>query len=719
MADLPLIPVDRVAAGERSSTSETDDSEFLSIARDRFVLAAEAENALRLRMLDDLEFYAGQQWPEEIIQQRLQDKRPCLTVNRLPQFVHQVTNEIRQNKPAPRVSPVDGQGDIETAEIFQGILRHIERLSEADDVRSYASFYQVICGRGYYRILTKYCSPMSFDQDLIIERIKNPMMVYFDPSAQEPDYSDAKWAFIVQDLTEEAYEAQFPGLEPSGAGEEFRSVGDDDPVWRYEGGYRIAEYFTRDIQQVEIALLSDMSVVPLEQVPMGAQVIATRTTEVPTVTWSTINGARVLDRRPWPGRWIPIIPVLGEEIDVDGVTDLIGMVRNAKDPQRMLNYWESAKTETIALAPRVPYIVAEGQIENHETEWQLANFRNFAYIQYKPKAIGDQLVPAPQRQVYEPPIVAITAAEAGAVDHLKATTGIYDASLGNRSNETSGIGIRARQMESDTSNFHYIDNLNIAITFEARQLVDLIPKIYDRPGRIVRIIGEDGTERAVTLNQRYNEKGLEKFYDLNAGEYDVAVSVGPSYATKRQEAADSMTAFAQVAPALVPQFADLYVKAMDWPGAQEIADRLRPPGVESDGEEQPVPPAVQQQMAQMAQMNEQLTIALNETTQKLEGKQLDNESKERIAAADNETKERIAAMQAQVDLAMKNAELGSKDAIALLQAELLAIRQQFDMMQNANAALAQAEARPEPVAPPPVTGRPPLESFESQDDAAL
>jgi hypothetical protein len=680
VATISVVALDQGDNAERVPGAEASgNDDFLTVARERFRLAAEAENEYRHKMLDDLRFYAGEQWPDNIQRQRQAEQRPCLTINRLPQFVHQVTNEIRQNKPSPKVSPVDDQGDIETAEIFQGIIRHIERLSEADDVRSYAAFYAVICGRGYYRILTKFCNPMSMDQDIVIERIKNPATVYMDPSCQEPDYSDAKWGLIVEDLTEEQYKAQFPGKLPSSA-EEFRSIGDDDPVWRYEGGIRVAEYFTREMEPIDIAQLPDGSVVPLDQVPEGTPIIRTRRTEVPTVKWSKIDGSQVLEQQDWPGQWIPIIPVLGEEIDVDGKTELVGMVRNAKDAQRMLNYWESAKTETIALAPRVPWLVAEGQIDNHEKEWAQANTRNFAYLQYKPRSVGQDQVPPPQRQVYEPPIQAITAAEAGAIDHLKATTGIYDASLGNRSNETSGVAILQRQREGDIANYHYIDNLNVAITHEARILVDLIPKIYDRPGRVARIIGEDGSEKKVVLNAPHEKQGVEKFYDLQAGQYDVAVSVGPSFATKRQESAESMTAFAQVAPELVPKYADLYVKEMDWPGAQEIADRLRPPGVPSDGDEQPIPPAAQQQMQQMQQQNEQLTQALNEATTMLNNKQLELESKERTSAADNESKERIAAMQAQVDLAIKNAEVGSKGDIALLQAEMLSIQQRLNLL---------------------------------------
>jgi hypothetical protein len=640
-----------------------DEDDFLSTARERFKLSAESENKLRDLQLSDLRFYSGEQWPDNVKRQREMDKRPCLTLNRMPQFVHQVTNEIRQNKPAPNVSPVDDTGDKETAEIFQGIIRHIERQSKADTARSYAAFYAVVCGRGYYRILADYADPMSFDQELYIKRIKNPATVYMDPACQEPDYSDARYCFIVEDLTEDEFKAQFPDKDMYSA-EDFRSLGDDAPFWRFEKGVRIAEYFSRELVPTPIAKLADGTELPLEQVPPGANVIHQRVSNIPLVKWCKIDGCQILEEADWPGQWIPVIAALGEEYDVDGETELAGMVRNAKDPQRMLNYWESCKTETIALAPRAPYMVAEGQTENHEQEWAQANTRNYPYLIYKPKAVGQELVPPPQRQVYEPPVQAITAAEMVAVDHLKAATGIYDASLGNRSNETSGIGIHQRKVQGEVSNYHFVDNLATAITHEGRILVDLIPKIYDRPGRVVRIIGEDGTEKSVPVNARFQKRDngslildemqfdpqqITKFYDLSAGRYDVAVSVGPSYATKRQESAESMMQFAQVAPELVPRYADLLVTAMDWPGADAIADRIRPPDIPKEGEP-PIPPQAQAAMQQMQMQTQELQARLQQAEQIINTQKLQIDSAERMQMRDIESKQMLAEMKAQTDI---------------------------------------------------------------------
>lgn len=684
-----------------AAEAATDDDAIITLALERFDMCAKAENEFRKKALDDLNFYAGDQWPKDISDQRVLDKRPQLIINRLPQFVHQVSNDIRQNKPAPKVSPITEGATQETAEIIQGIIRHIGQQSSAEAVRSYAALYQVISGRGYYRILTRRVDPFSKDQELFLQRIKNPATVYMDPTAQEPDRCDAKWGFIIEDLTRDEFKVAYPNAQLSSA-EEFRSTGDGAKDWASQDSIRIAEYFTRDVESMDVALLDDGSIVPVDKVLPGSNVIGTQVAEVPRVKWRKITCFEILEERDWPGQWIPIVPVLGEELDIDGKQDLIGMVRNAKDPQRMLNYWESAKTETIALAPRAPFIVAEGQVENHEEEWKQANVRNYAYLTYKPRTVGQELVAAPQRQVYEPPIQAITVAEGAAVEHLKATTGIYDASLGNRSNEISGVAIRQRESQGDVANYHFIDNLNVAITHEARMLVDLIPKIYDRPGRVMRIVGEDGTDRQVTLNAVHTDQsGVQKYYDLRLGRYDVVVDIGPSYKTKREASLDSMMQFAQAAPMLLPRFADLMVQAADWPMAKEIADRVRPPDVPGPGQKSPIPPEAQAQMQQLQQENAMLQQALDQANLLLNNKAMEIESKERMQARDNASEQWIQTMKTQADLIQKGVDTGSRESIALLQADIAMLTKHLDILQAKQKLAAAAEAAQQRNTAPP------------------
>lgn len=651
--------------------------EFFTLLRKRFEQAQQHESAFREKMLDDLRFFEGEgQWEDDIRRAREVDGRPCLTINRLPAHVHQVTNDIRQNRVAPRVSPVDDEGDIETADVYMGLIRHVDRRSNGSAVRSYAAIYAVIGGRGFYRINTEYSGPDPWDQEIVLKRIKNPASVYFDPSAQEPDYSDAQWCIVSDYMAREEYRRRWPKSKLADALGIGGGIGDAEPTWVSEDGVRVVEYFYFDYQEKELLLLDDGTsgyADELGEAP-AQRIVRRRPEQVPTLNWCKSNGSEDLESTVWPGKWIPIIPILGEELDIDGRTELKGMVRNAKDPQRMYNYWATAETEAIALAPRAPFVGAEGQFEGHEEEWRLANKRSYPYLQYKPTTIAGQIAPPPQRQVLEPPVMAITRARAQAADDLKATTGIFDASLGARSNETSGVAIQRRQVEGDTANYHFIDAVNTAVLHETRILVDLAPKIYDRPGRVARIIGEDGAEKQVTLNAPFREpSGIERIYDLSAGHYDVAASVGPSYTTKRQEAADSMLEFIRVYPNAAPIIGHLIAKNMDWPGAQEIADLLKralPPELQ-DEEEQPIPPQAKAKLAQLSQLVEQLTQALNQAQDKLDSKTLELESRERIEAGKQ-----------QLELIKTLATIDAQAATAMLQAEVAAIDKRLGLLRE-------------------------------------
>lgn len=653
------------------------DEKLLQQARERFKLASDAEESIRREALEDLRFRAGEQWPENIKIDRQNTGRPCLTINRIPQFLRQVTNEIRQNRPSIQVNPVDDQADPETAEILQGIMRHIEVSSDADVAYDTAAEHAATFGFGYLRVITDYVDERSFDQEIRIERIRNPFSIYFDPECQKPDYSDARWAFVVQDVDREEYRALYPDSELSGLAD-MTTVGDQAPGWINGKSVRIAEYWHIDHEEQELALLPDGSVMPADMVPEGVPVLRTRTVQVPKVYWCKVNGLEVLEKQEWPGRWIPIVPVLGDEVIVNGERQLYGLVRFARDPQRMYNYWATAETEMIALAPKAPFIGAAGQFEGFERQWQSANVRNLPYLEYKPVSHAGVPMGPPQRQVYEPPIQAISHARMQANDDLKATTGIYDASLGARSNEQSGRAILARQREGDVANFHYADNLARSIKHLGKILLDLIPRIYDAP-RVMRIIGAEEVERVVQINAPTRDKGVERIYDLSIGEYDVTVSVGPSFSTKRQEAVDSMLQLSQAYPPLMQVAGDLLVKNMDWPGASEIAERLKkllPPNLQEEQEEQQVPPAVQAQMSQMAQQNEQLSQALNQATDDLRTKRLEIESRERIEA-----------MKAQTELVKIEAQLSSRENIELLKQEIAALK--------ATIAAVAAEQQPE------------------------
>lgn len=616
---------------------------IVTLALERFKLAEDAEHDIREKSLKDLRFRAGEQWPDEIVTGRIQQKRPCLSINRLPQFIRQVTNDQRMNRPSLKIDPTD-DATIETAKIMEGMVRHIQVNSNADIAFDTACDSQVTIGFGYFRVITEYCDDYSFEQDIKIKRIKNPFTVYFDPHCTEPDYSDAKWCFIVEDVPRADFFAGYEGDQEQYSSEVFKSIGDNGPDWGDDKTIRVAEYFEVVEKDKTIYLLPDGSIV--EEVPEGVTAINKRVTKDRKVVWRKMTAVEVLETKDWAGKYIPVIPVLGDDLDIDGKRELIGMVRYAQDPQRMYNYWASAQTEAIALAPKSPFIVAEGQIEGYETFWKNANQEAYSHLPYKPTSINGILVPPPQRQQAEPPVQAMVQALQQAGEDLKNTTGIYDASLGQRSNETSGKAIMARQREGDVANFHYIDNLSRAIRYLGVILLDLIPKIYDTP-RVIRILHEDGEAEMIKINQLFDHNGKQVMYDVTAGRYDVVCNVGPSFTTKRQEAAESMTQMVTAFPPLMQLAGDLMVKNFDWPGAQEVAERLKkmlPPQLQDNEGQQQIPPQVQQQMQQMGQMIEQLTAELNKARDESDAKLIETESRERIAAQDNETKIIIAEM---------------------------------------------------------------------------
>ena len=621
------------------SSNKQEPGEFLTTAKERFRVASDAEADIRTEALDDLKFLAGDQWPDAIRRQRQMDQRPCLTINRLPSIVRQVTNEQRQNRPSIQIDPVGDGSDEETAEVLQGLIRHIEYNSGADAAYDTAFFHAAVGGFGYFRVTTEYSDPLSFDQEIKIQRVRNPFTVYLDPHAKEPDFSDAEFAFVVETMSKEAFKEAYPKAELS-AMQDWTSTGDG---WVADDSCRVAEYWWRERTRTKIVKLNTGEVVSAdelpEELPEGISILAERETDVVSVRWAKINGQEVLEETEWAGKWIPIVRVIGDEFDIDGKVTLKGVVRDAKEPQQQYNFMKSASTEAIALAPKAPFVGAIGQFEGREKQWAQANTKSFAYLEYNPKDANGNVLPPPQRMNAEPAIQAITAAMMESADDLKAVTGVFDASLGAQGNETSGKAILARAQQAEGGNFHLIDNLTRALRHCGRILIDLIPTVYDTP-RVLRIVGAEGDQKQVTVNQSFVEQGVQKIYDLTTGTYDVRVEVGPSYHSRRQEAVESMLALVSAFPAFVPLAGDLLVKNMDWPGAEEVAERLKkmlPPQLQDDADgEGAVPPQVQQQVAGLMQHTQQLQQALQQAEfdlkQRVSVKKTEMDAKERIAA---------------------------------------------------------------------------------------
>ena len=669
-----------------------NDTPFLEAAMQRFRLASDAEADIRQKSLDDLRFSIGDQWPINTKANRDRDRRPCLVLNRIPQFIRHVTNEQRQQRPSIQINPRGGDATVESAQILQGMVRHIEISSEAKIAYDHAFDMMCRIGFGYFRVRTDYSADADdIEQDIFIERIKNPFSVYIDPFANEADYSDAKWAFIVEDLSEKQFKLEHPDSEFAAMSlNDFTNIGNKMPGWATAETIRVAEYYYVEEKKEVLYVMSDGGVArSLEERQLmegiGLQVVDEHEKIKRNIKWAKITAMDVLETNDWAGRYIPIVPVIGEDVDVDGKRHISGMVRNAKDPQRMLNYWASHATEAVALAPKAPFIAAEGQIEGHEPIWENANRGNYSVLPYKPVELSGRALPPPQRQTAEPAIQAILAMQGKSEDDLKATMGIYDDSLGERGVSQSGRAILARQRQSNIATLNYADNLARSIGFCARIVVDLIPHIYDTP-RILRIVNPDSTGGNVVVfkgqgqqeaAQQMQTEKIRRAFDVSAGRYDVTISVGPSFQSRRQEAVASQLEFLKVYPEAGPLIADLVAGNMDWPGAEEVAKRLKkalPPNMQEGGEDQEPEVQLQQMQAkfmQIEQMNEQLTQALKESTETIRTKKMELESKERIAERDNENKLVLAKMQ----------ESGA-GALAMLQASLSNIDKRLDLLRQ-------------------------------------
>ena len=679
MATINQDPTGIEGAGKvsaRGGPDQKDHRDTLQLMRDRLRQAIGAYSESREDELDDLRFMAGSpdnqwQWPQDVlatrgsVQGQTVNARPCLTINKLPQHVRQVTNEQRQNRPSGKVIPVNDQADIEVAEVLDGIVRHIEYMSDADVAYDTACENQVTYGEGYIRLLTEYCYEDSFDQDIKIARVRNSFSVYMDPLIQDPCGADAEWCFITEDLLKEDYQRMYPNAAPLSS-IMAQGIGDQDiSQWVTEDTIRIAEYFYISHKEDTLYLYpGNQSVFKGSQQDktlraMGLTPIRERRVDRKRVMWMKTNGFEVLEEREWAGSWIPVVRVVGNEFQVDGRIFISGIVRNAKDAQRMYNYWTSQEAEMLALAPKAPFIGYGGQFEGYEYQWKTANTQNWPYLEVNPDVTdgSGSALPLPQRATPPMPQTGLIQAKMGASEDIKTTTGQYDASLGQVSNERSGKAILARERQADVGTYHYVDNLARAVRYVTRQLVDLIPKIYDTQ-RIARIIGIDGETNMVKIDPTQPEPVkkivdqtgvvIDKIYNPSVGRYDVVVTTGPSYMTKRQESMDAMSQILQGNPALWAVAGDLFVKNMDWPGAQEMSARLRKtidPNLLADTDNDPALQAAQKQMEAMAQEMQQMHDMLMNVNQSFEARDVQiREFESKVKAFDAETKRISATM---------------------------------------------------------------------------
>lgn len=655
----------------------------------RLKIAQDSSEDNRKRAKEAIRFRDLEQWPEDIKKSRETDPdgpRPCLTLDKINQYVNQVKNDERQNRPSIKVRPVDDASDVKVAEIYQGIIRDVEDCSSADNAYDTAFEHAADGGFGYWRVVTEYQDEMSFDQVPRIKRISNRFSVELDPYFQEADGSDRKWGFVFEKIPNDEFERQYPTKKLAS----FDEYADLAPDWCGEH-VLVAEYFRLEETPVEIALLQDGSVVELDQVPGGTTPVDTRKTTKTVCKWSKLTCAEELESREFPSKYIPIVEVVGNELDYEGTRKLSGMIRGAMDSMRMFNYSASAFVEMVALAPKAPYVAAQGQIDGNEELWAAANRRNISVLPYAPTLEGGLLVPPPQRQQ----VASIPAGWQQAMQNfehdIQASMGMYAADLGEQGNEKSGRAILARQKAGDTATFHYVDNLSRAIRFTGRILIDIIQRTFDT-ARLTRILKEDGTTDQARLDPE-QEQAIKQitgvdgkmvtYYNLQKGRYDVTVSAGPSYTTKRQEGAEWMLQLIQANPELMQVIGDLVFKIVDMPYADKVAERLKkllPPNMQ-DQDETNLPPEVANAIQQAQSQIQQREQALQQKEQGLA--QVGQAANEEIQQA---KEAKSSASLERASLALEREQLNGQKQLLSITADLMRekIKGQLLVVQNAN-----------------------------------
>ena len=617
--------------------------ELIAEAKDFFDKASRAEQDNRDAALNDIRFARlSDQWPEDVRRDRELQGRPCLTINRLPSFIRQVVNDCRQNRPAISVSGVDSESDVETAEMLTGLIRNIEYMSNASAAYDTAVDAAISGGFGYFRVNIDYAYDDTFDLDIKIDAITNQFSVYGDPDSKCSDSSDWNKCIIVDLIDKKEFKKKYKDKKES----DFDSDAYDrlDSPWKVDDKIQIAEYWVREETQRSMYRLNTGEIVDEDTLEMlsaaqiPAVVLEERAVRSHKVTQYIISGVEVLETNEWPGRYIPIIPVYGEEVHIEGVRHLKSLVRDSIDAQRNFNYWKTTSTELVALAPRAPWIGPEEAFTGVDSrKWAVANVSNHAYLAYKGQ------VP-PQRQPFAGVPAGALQEAMNSSEDIQSTMGMFGASIGMQDNAISGKAIVARQRESDTGTFHFVDNLSRAIRHAGCIIVDLIPKIYT-PGRIVRVLGEDGNEEgSIPIGQPTQmENGVMKIYDPSIGKYDVTVKSGPSFNTKREEAATQIIELMRVYPQGAQLITDILAENLDWPGAQEIAKRFKamlPPQLQGDEQQQmqQLQQQAQQAMQQQAQQAQQAMQQMQAEIEKLKTDKSIDAEEVRIKAYDAETK---------------------------------------------------------------------------------
>jgi len=737
------MPVVLSSKSKKRNTKLNADEELIVKSLKRFKITAESESEARRQALEDLRFSIGTgQWDESVKANREIEGKPCLTINRAPAFLRQYTGEERQHRPAMLVSPVGNGADVETAKIHQGMLRHIEVASSADV--TYDNSYDMMMRIGWcpWRVKDDYIGDRSFFREPRIEPIENPFSAYLSP-VRRADGTDPLWAHIVTDYSKEDYEAEFGRTEmvklhfPT-------SQGNAEPDWVTKDGCRVAEYWWIELTPTTLCQLDDGRVATKEEIEAhdksakdltdsGAQaplllrdrVVDERDTVIRKVRCVTHDALHVIKSYDYLGKYLPFPEVNGVRLNVNGKIYRAGMVRDYRDAQRIYDFMVTRTVEQVDMVSKDPLWVSDANAQYGE-DYRQINRKNFSHVFYKAWDEQGRQLPMPQRAGREAPIEAMSKIIQQADYDMKAVIGIYGPSLGEESGsaQESGFAILTRQQQTDTGAVSWHDNLNRAIVWQGKILLDLWPKLVDQ-ARVQRIINpDDSVKHAVVYNSQsqdpqeaqelLNEQlGLKKAYDVNVGDYDIVLSTGPMYKAARQEAFKAMTAVITENPQMLSMLGDIWAKNADFPDAEVLAARFKkmlPPNLQDEDADdaQSKLTALQSQIQMMSQQHDLMVQEINRASDTIRTDRLSLESKERIALWNNWTqlmlqrlKSHDVAAQALMDAQLQH-----------LQSRLLMLNEQEPIAADAGAAPntpelpTQVEPRVQPITPAAPTPRP-------------
>lgn len=712
---------------ESDDVDESDD-DILDTALERFKLVCDAESEQRAQELDDLKFARARredQWDPSILQMRaggavgntVAPAKPCLVIDKIGPALRQILNDATRARLAQQVKAKGNGANSDGAEMRQGMIRSIEQDSNGQFARMWALRRAAICGRGYYRITTDYANDGDFDLDLRIESILNQGSVYLDPHHTDPSGADAEWAFLTEDLTHAEYKRLYPESDVADRiSGEFQSDTDLPPDWITKEHVRIAEYWC--VKHRERTLVYDPSLPTdrnnrafldeLKKLIPGFQPgpqTRTRKVDQRVVYRHVINGLEVLKTEQWDGRYIPIVQVIGEMHVVDGKTSYKGVVFAAKDPQRSYNYFRSDQVSRVALGGTAPYLIdpVVHFRASYQGVWDKSAGKMLPYLPVAVQDESGQRIPSPTRNFAEPEIQGVTLAVREADNDIKAATGVFDPSLGNLSStERSGKAIQALQQQGQTSSSHFLENLaTISMPHEGRILLDMLPHVYDRPGRIVRLLGEDeGDEKNALIGVPFVPgpdgqpvpvppgamlpPGMPqpKVYDLSQGEYRVAVTVGRSFATQKEQNLDVMNSWVEASKgAAFPWVADIMAEQLDGNIAKRVAKRMKMmnPQLAQGEDEQEIPPQAQAMMAQAQQQMQQMQAAMQEMKAKLDADAVRAQADLARTKMEIESKERIAHAQIEADLAKTKLLTTSKEGLSILEMQEARVSRVLDV----------------------------------------